>query len=304
MMNQPFLVEIGTEELPPKALKALYLSFQQTVADGLRAANLDCGTIHAFAAPRRLALLVENLVARQSDQQIEKLGPNVSAAFDKDGNVSKAAEGFARSCGVPFDQLIRIDTDKGERLAYRSVEPGRAAAELLPAIVSAALDQLPIPKRMRWGARRAEFVRPVHWIVMLFGAQVVEAEILGIKAGRDSRGHRFHCNKSVAIKAPQDYQLTLENTAFVIADFNERRGRIRTQVEALGSKLGGRAVIDEDLLDEVTGLVEWPVALAGSFEQRFLQVPQEALISSMKEHQKYFHVVDSSGKLLPHFITV
>lgn len=304
MMSQSFLVEIGTEELPPKALKSLYLSFQQGIDDGLRAANLAAGVSHAFAAPRRLAVLVENLAARQPDQAIEKLGPNVAAAFDKDGKVSKAAEGFARSCGVAFEQLERVATDKGERLVWRSVQPGKSSAELLPGIVDTALEQLPIPKRMRWGARRAEFVRPVHWVVMLLGSEVLDAEILGIKAGRDSRGHRFHSNRPVAINSPAEYQLTLENDAYVIADFNERRGRIRTQVEALGDKLGGRAVIDEDLLDEVTGLVEWPVALAGGFEQRFLAVPQEALISSMKEHQKYFHVVDANGRLMPHFITV
>jgi len=304
MMSQSFLVEIGTEELPPKALKSLYQSFQQGIVDGLRAANLEAGASRAFGAPRRLAVLVENLAARQPDQTVEKLGPNVAAAFDKDGKVSKAAEGFARSCGVDFEQLERVATDKGERLAWRSVQPGKTTAELLPGIVGAALDQLPIPKRMRWGARRAEFVRPVHWVVMLFGHEVVDADVLGIKAGRDSRGHRFHHNQSVAIANPADYQLTLENNAYVVADFNERRGRIRAQVEALGKQLGGRAVIDEDLLDEVTGLVEWPVALAGGFEERFLAVPQEALISSMKEHQKYFHVVDTNGKLMPHFITV
>jgi glycyl-tRNA synthetase beta chain len=303
-MSQPFLVEIGTEELPPKALKALLQSFQDSVVAGLDAANMSHGAARGFAAPRRLALLVENLAERQPDQQIEKLGPNTGAAFDKDGNVSKAAAGFARSCGVAFEQLLRVDTDKGERLAWRSTQPGRTAAELLPAIVTAALEQLPIPKRMRWGAHRAEFVRPVHWIAMLFGAQIVDAEILGIKTGRETRGHRFHCGRAIALDNAQDYQLTLENQAYVIADFSERRGRIREQVTALGQRLGGRAAIDEDLLDEVTGLVEWPVALSGSFEERFLQVPQEALISSMKEHQKYFHVVDAGGKLLPHFITV
>src|SRR5690606_21244038 len=181
---------------------------------------------------------------------------------------------------------------------------GRASVELLPGIVREALDNLPIPKRMRWGARRAEFVRPVHWVVMLYGSEVVECEILDLAAGRETRGHRFHANRAFPLASAADYQLTLENEAFVIADFSERRGRIRAQVEALGRELGGNAVIDEALLDEVTGLVEWPVALAGSFEERFLAVPQEALVSSMKEHQKYFHVVDGDGRLLPHFITV
>jgi glycyl-tRNA synthetase beta chain len=303
-MSLPFLVELGTEELPPKALKSLYTSFADGIESGLKAAGLKFEKIHGFGAPRRLAVLVENLELRQPDQQIEKLGPAVASAFDKDGKPTKAAEGFARSNGVEFDQLQRVQTDKGERLAFRSAQEGKFAIDLLPEIVAASLDKLPIPKRMRWGAKRAEFVRPVHWLVMLQGKQVIDAEILGIKAGRDTRGHRFHANRNFPLANAMDYQLTLENDAHVIADFNERRGRIRTQVEAVGNKLGGIAVIDEDLLDEVTGLVEWPVALAGNFEERFLKVPQEALISSMKEHQKYFHVVDANGKLLPHFITV
>src|SRR5690606_3756718 len=278
-MSLPFLVELGTEELPPKALKSLYTSFADGIESGLKSAGLKFEKIHSFGAPRRLAVLVENLELRQPDQQIEKLGPAVASAFDASGNPTKAAEGFARSNGVEFSQLQRVQTDKGERLVFRSKQEGKFAIDLLPEIVAAALDKLPIPKRMRWGAKRAEFVRPVHWLVMLQGKQVIDAEILGIKAGRDTRGHRFHANRNFPLANALDYQLTLENEAFVIADFNERRGRIRTQVEAAGQKLGGVAVIDEDLLDEVTGLVEWPVALAGKFEERFLAVPQEALIS-------------------------
>lgn len=303
-MTQAFLVELGTEELPPKALKTLSQSFVQGVTAGLTAANILFGNVHAFAAPRRLALLIDDVNEQQPDQAIEKLGPNVTGAFDAEGKPSKAAEGFARSCGVEFSQLQKTQTDKGERLVYRSTQAGKLTIELLPSIVSASLDQLPIPKRMRWGARRDEFVRPVQWLVMLFGKQIVDCEILGIKAGRETRGHRFHCNQSIALNSPTDYQLTLENKAYVIADFNERRGHVRAQVEVEAKKLNGTAVIDEDLLDEVTALVEWPVALSGSFEARFLDVPQEALISSMKNHQKYFHVVDANGKLLPHFITV
>src|SRR5690606_18529708 len=303
-MSLPFLVEIGTEELPPKALKSLHENFAELIAAGLKEAGLAHEQLHAFGAPRRLAVLVDNLELRQPDQQIEKLGPNVAAAFDADGKPTKATDGFARSCGVTVEQLQRAATDKGERLAFRSTQEGRFAIDLLPAIVSGALDKLPIPKRMRWGAKRAEFVRPVQWLVMLLGKQVIDAEVLGIKAGRETRGHRFHANRSFALGNALDYQLTLENEAKVIADFSERRGRIRAQVEQLGRKFNGSAVIDENLLDEVTGLVEWPVALAGNFEERFLAVPQEALISSMKEHQKYFHVVDANGKLLPHFITV
>jgi len=303
-MSLPFLVEIGTEELPPKALKSLHENFAELIAAGLKEAGLAHEQLHAFGAPRRLAVLVDNLELRQPDQQIEKLGPNVAAAFDADGKPTKATDGFARSCGVTVEQLQRAATDKGERLAFRSTQEGRFAIDLLPAIVSGALDKLPIPKRMRWGAKRAEFVRPVQWLVMLLGKQVIDAEVLGIKAGRETRGHRFHANRSFALGNALDYQLTLENEAKVIADFSERRGHIRAQVEQLGRKFNGSAVIDENLLDEVTGLVEWPVALAGNFEERFLAVPQEALISSMKEHQKYFHVVDANGKLLPHFITV
>ena len=303
-MTQTFLVELGTEELPPKALKNLSLSFEQSIAAGLKAANIGFGKAHVFAAPRRLGVLVEELIEQQPDQTIEKLGPNISGAFDADGKPTKAAEGFARSCGVEFAQLQRTQTDKGERLVFRSVQPGKLTIELLPGIVSAALDQLPIPKRMRWGARRVEFVRPAHWLVMLFGKQIIDCEILGIKSGRETRGHRFHCNQAIALNHASEYQLTLENKAYVIVDFNERRGHVRAQVEVEGKKLNGVAVIDEDLLDEVTALVEWPVALSGSFEERFLKVPQEALISSMKGHQKYFHVVDTNGKLLPHFITV
>ena len=303
-MSQPFLVEIGTEELPPKALKTLYQSFAEGIEAGLRAAGLPFAQLHGFGSPRRLAVLVEGLAEQQPEQVIEKLGPNVANAYGDDGKPTKAAEGFARGCGIEFDQLERTQTDKGERLVFRSRQPGRSTHDLLPQIVVEALDKLPIPKRMRWGARRAEFVRPVHWIVMLLGDRVVETEILGIAAGRETRGHRFHCDTTVTIDNPSGYQLLLETQAHVIADFNERRGRIRAQVEAAGKKLNGNAVIDEDLLDEVTGLVEWPTALTGNFEQRFLAVPQEALISSMKEHQKYFHVVDAGGKLLPHFITV
>ncbi|MDB6061931.1 MAG: glycine--tRNA ligase subunit beta [Verrucomicrobiaceae bacterium] len=303
-MSLPFLVEIGTEELPPKALKALHEHFAAGIASGLKEAGLAHEKIHAFGAPRRLAVLVENLELRQADQQIEKLGPNVANAFDADGKPTKATEGFARSCGIAVEQLQRTQTDKGERLVFRSAQEGKFALDLLPGIVTASLDKLPIPKRMRWGAKRAEFVRPVHWLVMLLGKQVVDAEILGIKAGRDTRGHRFHANRNFPLANALDYQLTLEKDAKVIADFNERRGHIRAQVEQLGRKFNGTAVIDENLLDEVTGLVEWPVALAGNFEERFLAVPPEALISSMKEHQKYFHVVDASRKLLPHFITI
>lgn len=304
MSTQPFLVEIGTEELPPKALYALQQAFADHLQAQLREARLDFSSCRAFGAPRRLAVLVEDLTLQQPSRDIEKLGPAVAAAFDDAGKPSKAAEGFARSHGVSVDQLQRVPTDKGERLAFRAVEPGGSARELLPTLVGAALDQLPIPKRMRWGAHRAEFIRPVHWLVMLLGDEVVPATLLGLESGRHSRGHRFHAPEPFALSHAADYQLVLENERHVIADFHERRGRIREQVEAKGRELGGQALIDPGLLDEVTGLVEWPVTLAGAFEPRFLDVPSEALISSMQEHQKYFPVVDAEGRLLPHFIFV
>lgn len=303
-MAQDFLVELGTEELPPKALHKLMGAFADGIAQGLKAAELEFGEVKAYAAPRRLAVVVSGLAEKQQDKQIEKLGPAVAAAFDKEGKPSKAAEGFARSNGVTVDQLGRVDTDKGERLAFISEQKGAATEMLLAEIVEKSLAQLPIPKRMRWGARREEFVRPVHWLLMLFGNKVVDGEVLGLKAGNVSRGHRFHCNRELEIHSANDYVQQLRDPGFVIADFAERREIIHEQVMAEANNVNGEAVIDPDLLDEVTALVEWPVALTGRFEERFLEVPAEALISSMKEHQKYFHVVDEDGQLLPFFITV
>ncbi|GAA5524614.1 glycine--tRNA ligase beta subunit [Microbulbifer aestuariivivens] len=303
-MAQDFLVELGTEELPPKALHTLMQAFADGIAAGLDAAELHYDQLKAYAAPRRLAVAVSGLAEKQQDKQIEKLGPAVQAAFDKDGNPSKAAEGFARSNGVTVAELARKDTDKGERLAFISEQAGAQTETLLAGIVDKALAQLPIPKRMRWGARREEFVRPAHWLLMLFGNKVVDGQVLGLSAGNTTRGHRFHCNRELEIHSAQDYVQQLRKPGYVIADFAERREIIRQQVSAEASNVNGVAVIDDDLLDEVTALVEWPVALTGRFEERFLDVPAEALISSMKEHQKYFHVVDGDGQLLPFFITV
>ncbi|WP_444945904.1 glycine--tRNA ligase subunit beta [Microbulbifer sp. VTAC004] len=303
-MAQDFLVELGTEELPPKALHKLMSAFADGITQGLKGAELSFGEVKAYAAPRRLAVAVFGLADKQQDKQIEKLGPAVKAAFDKEGKPSKAAEGFARSNGVTIEELGRKETDKGERLAFISEQKGAETESLLAGIVEKALAQLPIPKRMRWGARREEFVRPVHWLVMLFGNKVVNGEVLGLKAGNISRGHRFHCNRELEIHSAHDYGQVLREPGYVMADFAERREAIRAQVIAEANNVNGEAVIDDDLLDEVTALVEWPVALTGRFEERFLEVPAEALISSMKEHQKYFHVVDEDGQLLPFFITV
>ncbi|MBE02985.1 MAG: glycine--tRNA ligase subunit beta [Euryarchaeota archaeon] len=305
MATQDFLVELGTEELPPKALKPLSDAFTQGIAQGLKDAGLDFGRVEAFAAPRRLAVRVRDLADAQPDKPVEKRGPAVKAAFDDAGNPTRALTGFANSLGVTPDQLDTLETDKGAWLVYRTVEQGKATVDLLPQLVEQALAALPIPKRMRWGAYRTEFVRPVHWVVLLYGNQVINTPIMGLTPGNKTRGHRFHCPEPLIVPTPNDYEVVLKQEGHVLADFAERREQIRAGVEALAEReTGGRAVIDEDLLDEVTALNEWPVPLMGRFEERFLAVPPEALISSMKEHQKYFHVVDRDGRMLPPFITV
>ncbi len=305
MNTRDLLIEIGTEELPPKALKRLSEAFGAGIRDGLKGAELAHGELSVYASPRRLAVRVDELVEVQADKIIERRGPALTAAFGEDGCPTKAAEGFARSCGLDsVDELDRIETDKGAWLMYRAEQPGRPAAALIPDIVRGALDRLPIPKRMRWGALDAEFVRPVHWVVLLFGDETIEAEILAVNSGRETRGHRFHHPQALYIAEPAAYAPLLETEGFVVADFAVRREAVRAQVLEAGRKLGGEAVIDEALLDEVTAMVEWPLAIAGDFEERFLDVPAEALISTMKANQKYFHLIDANGKLMPHFITV
>jgi glycyl-tRNA synthetase beta chain len=302
--QRDLLIEIGTEELPPKALKKLSDAFTSGILEGLNKAELNHASVKAYATPRRLALLVHDLDTSQNDRAVEKRGPALQAAFDGDGNPTKATEGFARSCGVTADQLEKLETDKGAWLVYRSLQQGQPTAELVPGIVQESLNKLPIPKRMRWGNLEAEFVRPVHWLVLLFGDDVIDAEILTVKSGRDTCGHRFHHPDPIYLGEPAAYAPILETTGHVIADFADRREAIRAQVMEAAEKNGGVAVIDEELLDEVTGLVEWPLAVVGSFDQRFLEVPPECLISAMKGHQKYFHMVDAAGKLMPNFITV
>jgi len=304
MERQDFLVELGTEELPPKALKKLAQAFSAGIVEGLKNEHLTHSAVHSYAAPRRLAVWVEALQTAQPDKQTERRGPAVQAAFDDGGLPTKAAQGFARSCGVEVEQLETLETDKGSWLVHRGFEKGKSVRELLPAIVQQSLDKLPIPKRMRWGDLTAEFVRPVHWLVLLLGDEVIDAEMLAVRSGRETRGHRFHHPEPIAINQPSEYAPLLETEGRVVADFEQRRAAVRGQVEEVAVRLGGKVVIDESLLDEVTSMVEWPVAVAGSFEQRFLDVPAEALISAMKGHQKYFHVVDADGKLMPNFITV
>lgn len=297
------LVEIGTEELPPKALPTLSAAFTDGIAKGLSDAGLPPHEVIAYATPRRLAVWVKGVAPQQADQIIEKRGPALKSAFDAAGQPTKAALAFAKACGVELTDLGQLETDKGAWLVFRQQQAGQATTALFPAIVEKALAALPIPKRMRWGSSTAEFVRPVHWIVMLADNTVIHANIMGIATGRESRGHRFHAPAAIAITSPADYAVQL-GQAFVIARFEARRDMIQSKVNALASTLGGTAIMPDALLDEVTALVEWPVPVAGRFEERFLDVPQEALISTMQDNQKYFALVDANGKLMPHFITV
>lgn len=304
MSTHDFLVEIGTEELPPKALKSLADAFQAGIESHLKAKEIAFASSKLFAAPRRLALRLEGLAAQGNSTKVEKFGPYVNVALDADGKPTKAAEGFARSNGIEFDQVGRITDDKGERLYFAQEVAGATTQEELPVAISDALNKLPIPKRMRWGSSRVEFVRPVHWVLMLLDNKVIEADILGVKSNYFTKGHRFHANREITITSPAAYESILKEQGKVLADYQERKELIRSQVTAAGEQLGGTAVIDEDLLDEVASLNEWPTALAGKFDTEFLEVPAEALISSMKEHQKYFHVLDKAGNLMPNFITL
>ncbi len=299
MSAHDFLVELGTEELPPKALKSLGEAFLAGVEKGLKAAGLGYQSARYYAAPRRLAVLVEALASQQPDRTVNLDGPPVQAAFDKDGNPTQAALGFAKKCGVELSQIDQ----SGPKLKFSQSIAGQSTVSLLPGIVETSLNELPIPKRMRWAARKEEFVRPTQWLVMLFGDAVVECEILAQKAGRISRGHRFHANHDVRIASPAGYAEDLRG-AYVIADFAERRALIDARVAELAAAEQGSAIVPPALLDEVSALVEWPVPLVCSFEERFLAVPQEALIATMQDNQKYFCLVDGNGKLLPRFITV
>ncbi|AGA84623.1 glycine--tRNA ligase beta subunit [Pseudomonas sp. SCT] len=294
-----FLVELGTEELPPKALAKLAEAFCAGIEKGLKDAGLSFVKTQAYAAPRRLAVLVEQLATQQPDRSINLDGPPMQAAFDADGEPTQAALGFARKCGVDLAEIDR----SGPKLKFSRTIEGQPASQLLPGIVEASLNDLPIPKRMRWAARKEEFVRPTQWLVMLFGEQVIDCEILAQRAGRESRGHRFHSPGQVHISKPSSYLEDLRG-AHVIADFAERRELIAKRVEQLAAEQNGTAIVPPALLDEVTALVEWPVPLVCSFEERFLEVPQEALITTMQDNQKYFCLLDANGKLLPRFITV
>lgn len=303
-MQKTFLVEIGTEELPPKSLRTLAESFAANFIEQLDNANLEHGEVLWYASPRRLALKVLNLNDTQPDSQIVKRGPAVSAAFDQAGNPTKAAEGWARGCGITVDQAERIQTDKGEWLSYTQNQKGQPVVNLLCDMVKNALNKLPIPKPMRWAARQVEFIRPSHTVTMLYGDELVPGTILDIDSARVIRGHRFMGEQEFTIDNADQYPEILEQRGKVIADYDKRKLIIQQQAEAAAAKLNGKADLTDSLLEEVSSLVEWPVILTAKFEERFLDVPAESLVYTMKGDQKYFPVYDKQGKLLPNFIFV
>jgi len=303
-MPQDFLVELGTEELPPKALLSLVKAFAKGIENQLKANDLSFASVGYFATPRRLAVNVVGLDEATPQKEVAVWGPPAKVAFDSEGQPTKAGIAFAAKNSIPIEALAVENDGKVDKLIFREQAGGVQTTTLLEAIVTESLAKLPIPKRMRWGASRTEFVRPVHWLMMLFGSEIVEANILGLTANRETYGHRFHYSHVLEISSPENYLSMLEDVGYVIADFERRKQMIREQVDVQANAINGHAIIDDDLLNEVTALVEWPVALTGRFDERFLSVPQEALVMSMKEHQKYFHIVDAQQQLMPYFITV
>lgn len=304
MTQQTFLVEIGTEELPPKALRSLAESFAANFTTELNNANLEHGKVSWFAAPRRLALKVASLSAAQADREVEKRGPAIAQAFDAEDKPSKAAEGWARGCGISVDQAERLVTDKGEWLMYRAHVKGQSAQLLLAGMVSTALSKLPIPKLMRWGDSEVQFVRPVHTVTMLLGSELIPGTVLGIESARTVRGHRFMGEAEFTLDNADQYPQILQERGKVIADYAARKRLIQRDAELAAAKIGGKADLSENLLEEVASLVEWPVVLTAKFEEKFLAVPAEALVYTMKGDQKYFPVYDAAGELMPNFIFV
>jgi glycyl-tRNA synthetase beta chain len=302
--KRDFLVEVGTEELPPKALRELELAFVAGVRKGLTEANLSHGEVQSFATPRRIAVLVKRLTSQQPEQDVRRKGPPITAAFDASGQPTRAATAFAESCGVAIDALQRLEEGKGTFLFYIGKKAGTNTVDLLPRIVQTSLDALPIPKRMRWGAGTAEFVRPVHWLVMLYGSEVINASVLDVPAGQHTRGHRFMAPKEIKVTSPASYAKALRERGKVVPGFEERREIIRAAVTSKSAELGGEAVMDDALLDEVTALVEWPVPVVARFEDRFLTLPREVLISTLQEHQRYFPLSKPDGALMSWFITI
>ncbi len=310
-MSQDLLVEIGTEELPPTALSTLSQHFSRSIQTQLDDLSINYQSVSSFATPRRLAVLIKALDEKQQDKTIERKGPAMSAAFSADGKATKAAEGFARSCQTSVDKLSQVETEKGLCLAYSFLQQGRAIAQIIPEVIQNSLDKLPIAKRMRWGSLDVQFVRPVHWLVVLYGSKIIDCEILSVHSSNITYGHRFHHPEVLKLANASSYESTLLDQGFVIADYEKRKQKIVEQIQLTAKTANGQAVIDPCLLDEVTGMVEWPKAVLGSFDEEFLAVPDEALISSMKNHQKYFHLYpitpesnSTSQQLLPLFITI
>jgi len=301
--TRDLLFELGTEELPPKSLSTLSLALKANVEAGLNKAGLGYGEVLPYATPRRLALVIHGLSVAQPDREEERRGPALNAAYQADGSPSKALQGFLKSCGATPEQLITLRTDKGEWVAFRQTVQGGYTADLIPDILRQALAGLPIAKRMRWGNGSAEFVRPAHWAVLLFGREIIDTEILGVRTGRESRGHRFHHPSRLILEKPADYADTLLNPGHVVADFAARKQKIQALAEEAAAGVGGKAHIEPDLLDEVAALVEWPVPVLGGFDARYLALPPEVLITTMQANQKYFPVKDKHGGLLPYFIT-
>ncbi len=299
-----FLVEIGTEELPPKSLRDLELGFADGVRRGLAEADLAFKALVSHATPRRLAVHVTALAVEQPAQAIEKRGPPLRVAFDAEGRPTRAASAFAEGLGVGIEDLDRDETPKGAWLCYRTRQPGQPTATLLPGIVDAALAALPVARRMRWGAGEVEFVRPVHWVVMLLGESVVPGAVLGVESGRTTRGHRFHAPGPFDLCSPADYARVLLEEGKVITGFAARRDRVRELVATAAARVGGQPVEDDALLDEVTALVEWPVPVLGRFAERFLALPEEVLVATLQGHQRYFPLRGTGGRLLPHFVTL
>jgi glycyl-tRNA synthetase beta chain len=301
--KQNLLFELGSEELPPKTLLKLSNALLNGIIQGLNAAELTFTGSKAYATPRRLAVLIENLSTAQPDKTVEKRGPAIQAAFAPDGTPSKAAQGFAASCGTTFEQLERLKTDKGEWLSFTQAVKGQATEELIPDIIRQSIANLPIAKRMRWGSFTTEFVRPVHWAVLLFGDTVIETEILGLKTGAATQGHRFHAPQQITLTKPEDYVDALYNQGRVIADLEQRKTIIRDAAQKAADAVGGIAHIEDDLLEEIAALNEWPVPITGTFDPRYLELPPEVLITTMQTNQKYFPVENADGGLLANFIT-
>jgi glycyl-tRNA synthetase beta chain len=303
MSTKDLLFELRTEELPPRTLPALSNALTTSLLKGIDAAAIPHGKVHGFATPRRLAVWIEKLAEHQPDRQVERRGPPLTNAFDAQGAATQAATAFAKSCGVAVGELSKLTTEKGAWLQFRGTERGAATTALLKDLLTQAIAALPIAKRMRWGAHSAEFVRPVHSLVLLYGDDVVPIELLGLQSGRVTSGHRFHAPKPISFKSAKGYEAKLRR-AKVIADFAKRREVIRAGVIEAAAQVGGSALIDDALLDEVTALVEWPVPLTGQFEQRFLSLPREVVIATVQDHQRYFAVQGPDGKLSGWFVTV